>query len=602
MPACLLWERWARRESISIFLCLVALTAFYTHRALKYIPRPIATDAELVYLPYAKRLLAEGISFLMLPESVYVPPVTYMWPALFGGEAEAVKIANLLAGIVMIFLCYGIGKRAHSPLAGLVVALLFTNSPLLISWIPTPLSEPPFYLFTLIWLWGIGEVMVGNRWATSVAVAGLALSILTRSVWLYPSILLIVVFAGLSLWRTASRTTYRRLVLIQLLGVLPPAVVILKNLVLFDMPAIDTGTGGALYYGANIVTAGFEPPLLGLNYEDGGDSRSFVGNSEHALVAMQFFNERTWTEIVDWYLQKVSWIVLFTKLEAPMSWSVWRILELAFSATALRWAVKHKQPLTLLLVGGVVLQILQTSFVLYNIRYSIDNVELLLVPLAAIGVVITVFTLWSDFIAVRTAKLSCQPSTTLEGLRYLALCVTVFLGLYVALKLRVLPTINLPPQVPVWELFTTMRSASQTEGSSSVGDLTVIKFNVPALTIPLGSTNAIWQFNISIKGNHGNNCKKASAYFQETSQTGSAMNSEKIYFDVVNDEAGRNYYIGTAYKNAALFPSKEGSMILTINCGMGSDVRLNRAALIVPRIVEKYFMRDTSDYKALGVD
>lgn len=571
----------------------------YIHRALEYLPRPIATDAALVYLPYAKRLLADGISFLMRPESVYVPPVTYMWPALFGGEAEAVKIANLIAGIVMIFICYGIGKRAHSPLAGIVAALLFVNSPMLVSWIPTPLSEPPFYLFTLIWIWGICEVMGGNRWAISVAIAGLALSILTRSVWLYPSILLIFIFAGLSLWRTESRKTYRRLALIQILGVLPSIIVIFKNLVLFGLPAIDTGTGGALYYGANIVTGGFEPPLLGLDYEDGGDSRSLVGNRAHALVAMQFFSERSWSEIVGWYLQKLSWITLFTKLEAPMSWSVWRILELSFLAIALRWAIKQKQLITLLLAGGVVLQILQTGFVLYNIRYSIDNVELLLVPLAAIGVVVIADSLWTDVNAVRLAKLPCQLGTTMEGVRYLALGVTVFLVLFVALSLRPLPTINVPPQVPVLKLFEygdESRYANLPQVNSSEVGATFIQFKVPELTMPTGATNAIWQFNISIKGDPGDGCKKASVNYSEASKIGSSVDSKPIYFGVVGDGVGRNYYIGTAYRNATLFPSKTGFVTLAIDCPMGSTIRLNNAALIVPKIAEHYFMRNKSDH------
>lgn len=581
----------ANGEFLLTWCCLILLTWVYLQKALLYFPGPIAPDAALVYLPYARKLLDAGGAFLLTPESVYVPPVSYMWPALFGGEVVAVKTANMISGIFMILLVYGIGKRAHSREAGLVAALMFAISPFLISWIPTPLSEPPFYLFTLIWLWGAGEAMAGNKWAIPVASIGLTLSILTRSIWLYPSIMLLVITVGLPLIRPAAKSQLRPLALLQVLGLMVPVAVIVKNLILFNLPAIDTGTGGALYYGANIITNGFEPPLLGLNYEDGGDSRSLLGNREHASVAMQFFHERTWAEIAGWYVQKASWVLLFTRLEAPMAWSIWRAIELSLAAAAFWWGIKRKSPLVMLLGAGVGVQILQTSIVLYNIRYSIDNVELLLVPLAAVGFVVVAYNSASTP-CVRwpiTLPGSIGQNRMLQnysGGRYWLIGAVAFLALLGALQLREIPRLNIPPQIPATTLFEYKAAPDSSAGiSPNIGELARRNFDlaVPRQEMPKGLTNAVWLINLKIEQLPDESCRKAMLQF-----INAELGGGREYFDVIDDGTNHEYYIGAASMNAGLFPSASGKLSLALDCS-NTRIHVNRVALIAPRVIERYF-------------
>lgn len=578
-----------------IWICLLLLVGLYLCHAKTYLYDPIPPDAELIYLPYAKRLLSEGLPFMATPESIYVSPFSFIWPAMFGGEAMMVKTANMYSGVIMLLLVYCIGKQIYSKYVGLLAALLFATSPFLIRWVPPPLTEAPFFLFTLLWIWATGEVIVGRKWAIPIAAVGLTLSILTRTVWLYPSILLLIIATGLQFMRPVFRPWLRRLVLAIGFGLLIPLAVIARNMLLFELPVIDTGTGGALYYGANIMTNGFEPPLLGMNYEDAGDSRSLLGSQKHAAVAIQFFNERTWGEIVAWYTQKISWVMLFTRLDAPLLASLYRIVELAMVAVCFWWGVRHRRVMILLLVAGVAIQILQTGFALYNIRYSIGNVELLLPPLVAVGFVVLshnlMLVLKICLVSVSSKCINRNDARLLsDGSQFWIVAAAALITLLGTAWFSGKPIIHLPSQIPYLTLFY-YKPESALKGSGSIVstfDANVIEVPVPAQIIPYGYVNAIWRFDLTVKPGSGQGCTHAAIQLSGIS-TNKVGSGEMATFDVIADGQPHSYLIGTAMANANLFPDTSGQLKLTFNCSIAESVEFHQVALIVPQIIKKYF-------------
>jgi hypothetical protein len=54
-----------------------------------------------------------------------------------------------------------------------------------------------------------------------------------------------------------------------------------------------------------------------------------------------------------------------------------------------------------------------------------------------------------------------------------------------------------------------------------------------------------------------------------------------------------------AYMNMGLFPARTGTMTLIFNCSVGSDIRVNKVTLSVPRAIEKYFGKVADIHGAL---
>lgn len=569
---------------------MIAIILVYLYRVTKHFDVPIATDAALVYLPYAKIILAQGFGFLLQPESTIVSPIAYLWPALFGGNIVVVKYVNLIAGILMLMLTYGIGKQLHSNVAGFVAAFLFAASPFLISRIPTALSEPPFFLFTLIWFWSLGEIFAGKKWAIIIAAIALNLSILTRGIWFYPAILFLVITVCWGLLKIVDKTITIRLALALALGLVFPILAIIKNIIFFGLPAIDAGGGGALFFGTNLMTNGFEAPLLGLTYEYGLNPDIIQRNSDHALVALQFLRERSFFGFFDWYFTKISWITLFTTLDAPIKYSVLRAVELAMAAIGFLWGIRQKNALILIMGLGVFIQIFQTAFALYNIRYSTDNLELLLIPLAALGFVLILSLEKENINKIENNK---KPifSLNLTSLRVVGLI--LLLTLLILINLRLTPVINLPSHVPISVLYEN-KNLLKIDSNLFINEIRKttdysVDINVPKLILPEGSMNALWEINMSILPKAGDQCDRASLNY--ISDLSSNIDSRAVSFKIYDNGQMHKYLLGTANSNASLFPFVPGKLVLKFNCQTDVIIKIEKISLIVPHFIKTYFKK-----------
>ena len=145
-------HRFQSNKFVIRYALLLVIIGIYLQHVWKFINLPIPPDAEVTYIPLAKKLIEQGWRFFLSLESIQVGPAIYSWFAIFGADDYTIRYANMFSGCIMVLLAYGIARRMHSTVAGLLAALLFAASPLIVSWIPRALSETPFFLFTLMWI------------------------------------------------------------------------------------------------------------------------------------------------------------------------------------------------------------------------------------------------------------------------------------------------------------------------------------------------------------------------------------------------------------------------------------------------------------------
>jgi dolichyl-phosphate-mannose-protein mannosyltransferase len=565
-----------------IFL-FILIYAVYLFRVEQYFDRPVAPDALKVYLPLSRLFLEEGFSFLFNPAFITVAPLAYIWPAIFGGDIELIKLANIFAGMLMILCTYGIGKQLHSAVAGLIAAFLFARSPLIIHWIPTVLSEPPFYLFTIIWLWSIYEVISNKKWAIPVFALALGLSILTRPVWFYPAI---VFFIGTSFWLifiNANKQVAKNLSIALLCSLILPMIIIIKNTVIFGLPSITTASGAALFYGTNIITNGFEPPLLGLSYENGPALVSILGNKEHASVAIQFLNERTISELINWFVTKISWVTMFSSLDASINQTIWRILELMMTLVCVWYGVKKRNFYIVLLFVALILQILQTSLALYNMRYSADSLELILMPMAAAGIAVMINT------AINFLKKG-KAFFTKEILFNSGLGIFLMLLFIMAYHYRPIPDINLPKNIPVTVIYSN-ENIQLDYDSNELDDLQYLaEINVPQQDMPDGFSNALWQVKLSGITDESD-CRTLSISFD--SNVSGSLNSTVYKKDITGKSEKQTYLYGAAPGFSKLFPDEEGKVLLKVECSNTANIVIDNISLVAPHFIETYFKNRT---------
>lgn len=502
-----------------------------------------------MYLPFAKRLLTEGFSFFSSEESLGVAPGTYVWPALFGAIGTTVKVANLVCGIFMVVLVYLIGERLHSKKAGALSALLFSLSPLTIYLIPTAQSEPQFFLFTLLWLWATCEVCNGKTKAIPVAAIALSFSILIRSVWWYPAIILLIVLLILAFFVRKNEEVFKpisHLAILFFCALLLPAFVIIRNYILFGYPSFSTGAGLQVFYGANLLTGGFEPPLLGLSYSTPTLSdNTIIQERKIMLMGIEFLKTRNFMETFYWFVKKMSWVISFTTLEANLKLAMIRSSELGLGLISTIWAIRHKKYIILLFSLAILCQILQTSAVLYNIRYSIGNVELLLIPLAGVGIAIF----------LDATKVKHKTIIFTLGLITFLISLTMYF--------KVSPMIEYGSHIPKKILFQTNRHNTQINP-------TELSYDIPLIDIK-DFDQILWKIDFSKK----NNCM----HFYSRFETTDSITAKNIYlqkFNAIED----GLIIGTAIENKPLLPVKVGTFVIGYECPDGVVPQVSRLSIV----------------------
>ena len=361
---------------------LAAALALHFHGLAPFFANPnYDFDAVHVYLPYAKRLVAEGPSFLLTEASIQAPPFSYAWPALLGGELLTVKRVNFALSGVLLLLVARTATLWHSPLAGILAAFAFAATPLLKPFLPTAITEPPYLLLVGTWIWALSEWRASGR-KVFLPIAGIALglALLTRASLFYA---LLVFLPFLIRSRPALYA--------HLLALAFPLAFIVKNYLVFGFPFFTTGAANALYLGTSPLFGGFEPWYVNLVYDVGavtGDASHLTLRSEALLggAARIMLAELEPAYLAAMYAKKLLAFLFVTNAEgvSDVFWlRAWRIVTLLLSIGGL--VAMRDRWLRWVVAGVIAYQVAAHVPLLYSHRYSVGALDVWLATLSGVG-------------------------------------------------------------------------------------------------------------------------------------------------------------------------------------------------------------------------
>lgn len=600
---------WIMRFSSSrllawILLLLACVTQYLLVRGIPATAPPF--DFVHSYQPLAQRFLDQGVMTLWSDDSIRVAPMGYLWTALFGADPATIRSAHEWLGVLLCLLAFDTARRMHGLSAGLAAAWLVAVSPLIRLWLPLPLTEAPFMLFTAVWWWGLAGCTRKSYAFALAAVVGATLSILTRPVWLYP-ILLLTLLAGV-LWWWRRHALARRMAVVHAAALVLPVLVMAKNAVMFDHAVLASGAGAALYYGQHPLTGGIEPPVIGLAYDEGLVMRELrvdhltpAGDRALKRIGTDFLLSRPIGESLSEMPGRIGRVLFFSNrdLEAgPINERALRIAELLFAFAGL-WAAR-RQPLAWLLGAGIAAQTMQLSLLLYTQRYSVGTLEYPLLLLGGVGAAAALRVVSQGLHRRRDgSRADPQPlpaAVLAVGPIVLALLATgaiaagYWVQRFVPVEQARIPnhgdyTRALPAEFPpaVWSPGAGAYRADQ-ESQADSGRRLLVRVRV-ADPKPVFGANDLWRLRMSIVPPDARRCRKAAASFA-TLPTGES--GAEVAFLVRDDGQPHDYVLGANAMTSALYPRGDGELRLTFYCPAGTRVRVQEAVLHESRLPEIY--------------
>lgn len=290
-------------------------------------------DAELVYLPGARKILADPLGFMASDILSYsVAPLGYIWPALWGADDFTTRLANCVLYLVCLYLVWRIASRLGGVIAGMAASLLWATTHTLLHAIPLVLTEAVFLFGFMLFIFGSVEAIAsGNpkiRWFAAAS-AGLAITLLSRPVLQYIILgVLVLLLAGSTVLRSRAggaacanvRLIWRRSTCAVILALVLPLAVVIKNGVYFGNWALGTGAGAGLYYGVHPLHLGEEPYYTNFLYDVGHTASTINpqtrGNLEVSAdkwqkqIAWHFIAQTTWRDNIRFFAAKArSWLI-----------------------------------------------------------------------------------------------------------------------------------------------------------------------------------------------------------------------------------------------------------------------------------------------------
>ncbi|HZJ94673.1 MAG TPA: hypothetical protein VFD11_03760 [Thiopseudomonas sp.] len=353
-------------------------------------------DAVVVYLPLATKLLENPLAILSEPAAVTVAPGSYFYMALAGAEPARIFILNIVLAVCSALLIFDLCRRLGGIYAGLAGALLYCTSPLLLHVLIPTLNEPPYLFFTTLWLWS--TVLIGDKqdklWPVLVAGFALLLSILTRAIyfyWLFPAVvtcLLVYVYSkNLDLKKLGIRILAAHLIAAAGAGAYT-----FYNWQVHDTPMIATGSGGALYFGSNPVTLGYEPPYFNMIHDewmvtDRVNSHLTPHNDRRlSFAAKHMLKDMPTQDLAELYINKLGAILFFSQANLKLKVLNQRTFRIVLLLLAGVGVFYYRKNLIVVMLFCAFLYVTAVHVpAMYNQRYSIGALDLPLTLLAALG-------------------------------------------------------------------------------------------------------------------------------------------------------------------------------------------------------------------------
>ena len=636
----------ARRLAL-VWLALILLGGGYRLSQIWGVPVPF--DAAHNYLPAAERLLTQGLPFLTDPQSYRVAPLAYAWPALWQLDQQAIRLANSALFLVSAAMLWRTAELLGGSRAALLAAALLVAGPELRHYFVAEWTEPLYVAGLSALMLASARLILGtarpNRWI-GLGACGLAMTLLVRPVLqlMAPAALMLCLA---TLWRASTRAQVRgvarQLAWMLALGILPAAVVVIKNGLVFGLWGLSTGSGAALYLGLHPLSQGTEPVYYGLGYDvpaiasllpaTDGDHLQLGADRLLREVAIETLKAYGWQEQLTFGWRKLQWWLLHHPIGLAAAGyelrglRVFSLISIGSAALCIAWlalrggaarvsqqflprpaddsaarAIGARRAMaTGLLLLGLLALLAQLLPVLYNVRYSTGLLEPWLCVLTGVS-----WSLLSRFIRAEALRGDGEVRWMLSigGVNAAAIMAKVIaLGLivYAAVwssqprRIGLAPLDPLPRDLPTRllasidqaagvETATVRRVESSTWALRERPGALVFPLAPPAkLSAPsLDGDSDIWRLRFAVQAPDGERCRRAEVGYT-TPQGQRAMATPELKLHA--DGRMREYVIHATHD---LRPAGPGDLRIAFHCPVGTLVTWGGAEILRPSMRERW--------------
>ncbi|MGD9858618.1 MAG: ArnT family glycosyltransferase [Marinobacterium sp.] len=353
-------------------------------------------DTSTTYLPLAELFIQDPLAALRSEKAITVAPGSYIYMALFGAEKGNVLIANMILAVISVFIIFDTVRRLFNKKSALLAAFFYAVSPTITEVIVPALSEPPYIFFTLVWLWSLSLIYTypDKKWPVVLSGVSLFLSIITRGIFFYWTIAALCICAAM--YFLAKRADVKkfavRVAFSHVITAVGLSAVVVHNDYFFNTPMIATGSGAALYFGNDVVTHGYEPQYVGLLHQewmiiDGKKSHLAPENDARLkYAALERVKDTPLKELAIFYINKLGVNLFFSKEHLNDYIINKRTLRISLIILALYGCfILFHNPVVVMYFFITAYAVAVLIPVMYNQRYSIGNIDLLLVIMAGMG-------------------------------------------------------------------------------------------------------------------------------------------------------------------------------------------------------------------------
>lgn len=605
----------------------------------------VHVDAAQVYLPAARAFLEHGWSYLLTADSYRVVPLAYLWPALWGGDPDWIRLANGGLWVGCVWFLWQTCVLMGGARAGVVAMLLWGFHPELPQYFATELTEPIFLFGLLGWMHAMATIVIARRATRAVvtqAAVMLTVTLLSRPVLqLIAPAALVLCVATLAFWQLnparlpsiAVRDTVRGVAWSVALGLLLPLALVAKNGVVFGLWGLGTGSGTGLYLGTHPLFQGTEPPFLGFDYDVNALAVLSGGDGDHLSLladraareaalwqigampisdAAAFFGRKLWwwlahhpaqTDVFGTALRKVRLWELFTVMSYAvfLAYRCRRSKTLAPTSRAEFDAAPGQRlqlSFAVMVFALFAMMLAQLIPILYNSRYSSALLDPLLIPLTAFCVagLIAPLRLGGTLSKHRwSVELTASPAVLLlPAFVALATAAALTSATYNFARKHDIPVVDPFHMGSTLErLHTTSSDRIHTQGMTPGGRGDWVTTESPAvLSVAWNSTeistldaappfNALWETRLSARTENGKPCRRAEAAYQTVEGAILQPLARRPLLLPLKGDGSLQHLV--THANGELRPRRAGSFRLVLHCPIGTTVRWQGTRLLESR-------------------
>lgn len=601
------------------------------------IDAPVLVDPAVSYLPSARALLELGWAFLLKPESYYVAPLAYLWPAVWGVDPMAIRIANMGLWIGCVWFmwrtCFMLGGARAA-----AIAMLLLFSPELMRYSPSEMTEPIFLFGLFGWIHAIARIVLSEDRSRGVIVQAalmLSITLLSRPVLQLIAPAALLAAGGFMVYRAASRKEGRSTVWYLslppvawslFLGLILPAAVVIKNGLIFGLWGLGTGSGIGLYLGTHPLTQGAEPGFLGFDFDVNlmaslasatGHSHSLAADGTTRQAALWQLQSMSLPEALVFFARKLWWWLAHHPAEiethgsALRKWRFFELLVILFFALqlivgwmrrsgAMRFTfpkISEAQWTFAAFLSVMFLAMLtQLTPILHNSRYSSTLLDPWLIPLTAFALALMSAPLQWPQAANKARKITGQTQKGGSPGVFIAtitcILILTFGGYNIVRKYEHIAIDPAHMGETLIRLDLSSASRIDVEGAEAVqGSTWITTQPISLVRVRIGQRdidafaqpplfNALWETRLTVDSK-GPKCKTAEFSYQTAEgRILQPQQKQSLQLPILRNAAEQHFVV---HANQELRPREPGSLRVQLHCPLGTKVEWHGTRLLESR-------------------